>query len=141
MSRKGPIILVEDDVDDQSMMEEVIREVGIENQLIFFSNGPEAFAYLKTTKSQPFLIFSDINLPIQSGIEFKKSVDADPQLRQKSIPFIFFSTSTDKQSVTTAYTEMTVQGFFKKKNTYAELVRTVGIIMDYWKLCQHPNSD
>ena len=64
MSRKGPIVLVEDDVDDQSIMEEVIREVGINNQLIFFSNGPEAFKFLKTTKSQPFLILSDVNLPI-----------------------------------------------------------------------------
>lgn len=84
---------------------------------------------------------SDINLPLQTGIEFKKTIDEDHQLRQKSIPFIFFSTSVDSNAVTQAYGEMTVQGFFRKSSSYEELKRLVRLIMDYWKLCKHPNSE
>jgi CheY-like chemotaxis protein len=140
MAKSGPIIIVEDDLDDQNILEEAIRETGTTNEIIFFANGPEALDFLKKTKSQPFVILSDINLPIQTGIEFKKKIDSDPQLRQKSIPFIFFSTSVDKGSVTTAYTEMTVQGFFKKSDSYDELKHLVKLIMEYWKYCKHPNT-
>jgi CheY-like chemotaxis protein len=140
MAKSGPIVIVEDDLDDQTILEEVIKETGTTNELLFFTNGPAAFEFLKTTTSQPFLILSDVNLPIQSGIEFKRSIDADPQLRHKSIPFVFFSTSVDKTFVTQAYTEMTVQGFFKKATSFDELVKVMRLIMDYWKLCKHPNT-
>jgi len=140
MAKSGPIVIIEDDLDDQNILEEAIRESGTTNEIIFFSNGPDAFQFLKSTKSQPFVILSDINLPVQTGIEFKKQVDHDPELRQKSIPFIFFSTSVDKEAVTTAYSEMTVQGFFKKSNTYEELKSLIRLIMSYWKICKHPNS-
>jgi len=140
MAKSGPIVIVEDDLDDQNILDEAIRESGTKNEIIFFSTGPSAFEFLKQTKSQPFLILSDINLPVQTGIEFKKRIDEDPELRQKSIPFIFFSTSVEKSAVTKAYTEMTVQGFFKKSNTYDELKSVIRLIMDYWKLCKHPNT-
>lgn len=141
MAKNGPLIIVEDDPDDQGILEEIIRETGVKNELIFFTNGPAAFDFLISSETQPFLILSDVNLPIQSGIEFKKQIDSNPYLREKSIPFVFFSTSVEKSAVKTAYTQMTVQGFFKKETTYNDIRKTIAIIMEYWKLCKHPNSD
>lgn len=140
MAKSGPFIVVEDDRDDQEIMLEIIKGVGVPNQLILFNRCKPAFSYLKTTLEQPFLILCDINLPQQSGLDFKKQIDADPQLRQRSIPFIFFSTSDDPRTVTEAYTKMTVQGFFKKEAKLAALNETIKIITDYWKLCLHPNT-
>ena len=141
MALSGPIIVVEDDLDDQTILEEAIRDSGTTNEILFFSNGPVAYDFLKTTEKQPFLILSDINLPLQTGIQFKKSIDDDQYLRKKSIPFIFFSTSVDSTAVTRAYVELTVQGFFRKSSSYEELKRVIRLIMDYWKHCRHPNSD
>src|SRR5690606_32078869 len=140
MAKSGPIIVLEDDLDDQSILEEAIRESGTSNEILFFINGPSAFDFLKSTETQPFLILSDVNMPMQTGIQFKKKIDQDTQLRKKSIPFIFFSTSADSDSVTKAYHEMTVQGFFRKSNSYGEVKNTIKLIMDYWRHCQHPNS-
>ena len=140
MSKLGPIIIVEDDLDDQEMIQEAMHELGIKNELVFFDRSLKAFDFLKSSSQQPFLILSDVNLPIQNGIEFKRQIDEDRQLRQKSIPFVFYSTAVDKNSVDTAYQELTVQGFFKKKNKYDELKSDLKLIVDYWRTCKHPNS-
>ena len=140
MSKLGPIVIVEDDLDDQEMIQEVMEELGIKNELVFFDRSLKAFEFLKSTTQQPFLILSDVNLPAQNGIEFKRQIDEDRQLREKSIPFVFYSTAVDKNSVNTAYQELTVQGFFKKKNKYEELKKDLKLIVDYWTTCKHPNS-
>lgn len=138
--KNGPIIIVEDDVDDKDILEEIIHTLEVPNKLIWFNNCMSAFDYLKTTIDQPFLIFSDVNMPRESGVEFKKRIDADHELRRKSIPFVFYSTSADQKTVNEAYTKMTVQGFFKKSHDYDEIMHNIKVIIDYWKICKHPNS-
>ena len=140
MSKYGPIIVIEDDQDDQSFLQEVVKELNVPNVLQFFTNTSSAYQYLIETPLQPFFILCDINLPVESGIDFKKRIDLNPYLRQKSIPFLFFSTAVDKGIVTKAYTELTIQGFFRKENTLDDLKKTIAVIVDYWKLCHHPNT-
>lgn len=140
MAKPGPIIVVEDDPDDKDILEDVLKDLNIPNKLIWFTNGPAAFHHLKTTSEQPLIILSDVNLPIQSGIEFKRQVDSDSELRQKSIPFVFFSTSIDQLAVNEAYTKTTVQGFFQKPGNYDQIKNVIKVIVEYWKICRHPNS-
>lgn len=140
MSLAGPVIVIDDDRDDQELMQDAFIDIGFTNQLVFFDTPGRAMAYLKTTTEKPFVILSDVNLPQQNGIDFKREIDSIPYLRQKSIPFIFFSTFVDKRVVETAYNELTIQGFFKKSSNYEELKNIVKHIMEYWKICQHPNS-
>ena len=141
MSLKGPLIIVEDDADDEDMLREVLTELKVQNEIIVFNNAGSAFSFLRTTPSAPFLILSDVNLPGQNGLEFKREIDQDPELRRKSIPFLFYSTSVDQRIVNEAYGEMTVQGFFLKQHTYDDILTVVKHIIDYWKFCRHPNSD
>lgn len=141
MVKSGPIILVEDDIDDQEMIGKAIREAGVSNEIIYLNNGAEALEFLKTTTIQPFIILCDLNMPKINGIELKMRIDEDKELRKRSIPFVFFSTSTNKMAVTLAFTKMTVQGFFEKNENYQELVRTLKVILDYWRECKHPNVE
>ncbi|MDB5225923.1 MAG: response regulator receiver protein [Bacteroidota bacterium] len=140
MSKSGPIIVIEDDKDDLELFQEVIGELKINNKLISFVNCLDAYDYLQTTSDQPFIIFCDVNLPQQNGIEFKRNIDHDPHLRKKSIPFVFYSTSVAHDVVNEAYTQMTVQGFFQKPNSYKEIKHLITLVIDYWKLCHHPNG-
>ena len=132
--------MIEDDVDDKEVLEGILKELNVANKLIWFNKSDDAFKYLKATSDKPFIIISDVNLPIENGIEFKKRVDADPQLRHKSIPFIFYSTSVNQKTVTEAYTQVTVQGFFQKGSTYDEIKTHIKLIVEYWQVCRHPNS-
>ncbi|MFT3908406.1 MAG: response regulator [Ferruginibacter sp.] len=138
MPKDGPIIIIEDDMDDRFTLEEALKEANVSNDLVFFDNGPDAFEFLKSTKRQPFIILCDVNLPRQNGIEFKRELDNDPAMRAMSIPFIFYTTFVSQYAVNEAYKNMTVQGFFQKNNTHKELKDVVRIIIDYWRICRQP---
>ena len=140
MAKSGPIVILEDDEDDQDILEEIFMKLNVKNKLVWFTTTDDAFKFLQTTSEQPFIIFSDVNLPRQNGIEFKRRIDSDKELRKKSIPFIFYSTSVDQQQVNEAYTHMTVQGFFQKGISYEEIKTDIKVILDYWQACRHPNS-
>src|SRR6187402_3045725 len=115
--KSGPIIVLEDDADDHDILEAVLEDLNITNKIVWFTRADEAFDYLNSTSDQPFIIFSDVNLPGQNGLEFKRRIDAHPYLREKSIPFVFYSTAANEQIIKEAYTERTVQGFFQKTTT------------------------
>ncbi|HEX8562301.1 MAG TPA: response regulator [Flavobacterium sp.] len=141
MSKSGTIVIVEDDADDKELLEITIRDLGYSNKIRWFRFAREAWDFMKATDESLFIIFCDVNLPKLSGLEFKKQIDDDPELRKKSIPFVFFSTSSNQHEVNTAYTEMTVQGYFVKGNSMDEIKRLVKLILEYWMACKHPNID
>jgi CheY-like chemotaxis protein len=139
MPTSGPIIIVEDDFDDQEILKEVFEELGIPNILHFFSSCIKALDYLLTTLEKPFLILSDINLPVMSGIELKQRINSNDYLRKKSIPFIFLSTSPNTMVIEQAY-QMQVQGYFVKPTKLIDLKEMVQLIIEYWKTCRHPSA-
>lgn len=136
--KNGPIILVEDDPDDQEFIVDALRTLDVKNEVKIYDNGQKALEFLLTTDIQPFLIISDVNLPIMNGLQLKSEIQATPRLKSKSIPFIFLSTSADLKAVTEAF-NLQVQGFFVKENTYRGIQEQLKQIMDYWKSCRHPN--
>ncbi len=138
--KSGPIIIIDNDVDDQEVFQDVLKSLHVSNELVVLGSCDDGLTYLRATSSQPFIIFCDINLPGLGGLEFKQKIDNDPQLRKKSIPFVFYSTSVDQKTVNEAYTQMTVQGFFQKKNSVEEIKNMVQLILNYWSECKHPNT-
>lgn len=138
--KSGPVILVEDDADDKDVFLDILKDLMIPNPIVWFKNGDDAFSYLATTTEQPFIIFCDVNIPGLTGLEFKRRIDEDKALRKKSIPFVFCSTAVSQKIINDAYTHMTVQGFFQKKNSYDEQKKMIKLIVDYWEECRHPNT-
>lgn len=137
--KSGPILLIEDDVDDQEFIIDALRVLGVKNPVEIFDNGQKAYNFLLTTEVQPFLILSDVNLPIMNGLQLKAEIQQNEFLRDKSIPFVFLSTSADTKAVYEAF-QLNVQGFFVKENTYDGIQKQLKQIVDYWKNCRHPNS-
>ncbi len=140
MAKAGPIVIIEDDYDDQEFIHDTLKELQIPNTIIFFSNTTDAFMYLKSTHDSPFLIICDINLPGTNGLEFKQQLDADDYMRERSIPFVFLTTSASKPAVKEAFTQMTVQGFFEKTTSLTFMKNMLRAIIEYWTLSKHPNS-
>ncbi|KAB7733151.1 response regulator [Rudanella paleaurantiibacter] len=139
MSLKGPIISVEDDEDDQYLIGETLKNLGVPNEVRFFPNGEAALQYLETTTEQPFLILCDINMPLMNGLELRQRILANQHLAQKAIPFIFLTTAATPQIIRTAY-DATVQGFYKKATDYASMQHQLKLIIDYWQHCMHPTN-
>jgi CheY-like chemotaxis protein len=137
MNKGGPIIIIEDDLDDQELLVEVFKELNYPNEIIFFNDGEEALTYLINSSVEPFIIFSDINMPKLNGVELREKVHNNEDLRIKSIPYLFFTTSAEQKHVVEAYSK-SIQGFFIKPNQYDKLKKIIHTIVEYWVECESP---
>ena len=138
MNKRGPIIIIEDDMDDQDILADIFKELKLDNKLIFFGDSEQALEYLTGTGIEPFLVLSDINMPKLNGMELREKVHNNEDLRLKSIPYLFFSTSAEQRHVIDAYSR-SIQGFFIKPNNYDKLKSTIIKIVEYWQECVSPN--
>ena len=139
MNKNGPVVIIEDDEDDQLILNEIFKSLNYKNAIIFFKDGNDALDYLNKTDIIPFLILSDINMPKINGFELRAKVHTNELLNIKCIPYLFFTTTADKKSVIDAYS-MSVQGFFIKPNSHQKLQSTITKIMEYWKECIAPSE-
>jgi CheY-like chemotaxis protein len=139
MNKEGPIVIIEDDPDDQEILQEVFNSLDYENEIKFFFDGELALEYIRKEDVVPFLILSDINMPKLDGFQLKKKVQTDAELQIKCIPYLFFTTASDKKSVIDAYS-VSAQGFFIKDQSHSELKKTISIMIEYWRRCYSPNQ-
>lgn len=135
----GPIIIIEDDPDDQDVYKETIDAIRIPNDIRFFNGAREALDYLSNTEEQPFIILSDINMPGMTGLELRKQIQDDPYLCTKGIPFVFISTNAANVSVRHTHA-LSVQGYFEKPHTMDEMKTMFRTLFAYWEMCKHINN-
>jgi CheY-like chemotaxis protein len=138
MNKKGPIIIIEDDEDDQAILTQIFKTLNYENQIVFFSDPEEALTALTTSDVEPFIVLSDINMPKLNGLELREKVHNNEDLRVKCIPYLFFTTSAEQDHVIDAYSK-SVQGFFVKPDSFAKLEQMIRRIVEYWQDCVSPN--
>jgi CheY-like chemotaxis protein len=139
-SRIGPIIIIEDDIDDQDLLKDVFRNLKVTNELKFFNNAADVYSYLETTTDKPFIIFSDINMPVMSGANLKRKINETAHIRRKSIPFVFLTTTSAHEAVLDAY-ESLAQGFFTKPDNMEAFRHMIEMILNYWKISKHPDPN
>ena len=139
MDKNGPIIIIEDDLDDLDLLREIFNTLEYQNEIVFFDDGFKALSYLSLPGVNPFLILADINMPRLNGFQLRNRIFSDKALNMKCAPYLFFTTAGDKTTVDTAYA-LSVQGFFKKPRTIEDMKITIKIIVDYWKVCISPNE-
>jgi CheY-like chemotaxis protein len=133
-------MIVEDDADDITIMQELMDQLQVKHPLIFFETGDAAFNYLMSTEQKPFLIICDVNIPKLNGIEFKQKIDRTDYLRAKSIPFVFFSTADNETAVNTAYRKTNMQGYFRKSMNVSEMKQQLETILAYWSIALQPTA-
>ncbi len=139
MNKNGPIIVIEDDLDDQEMLAEIFLKLGYKNKICFFADGNKALEFINLTDVQPFLILCDINMPRINGFELRNKIFTNAELHTKCIPYLFFTTSATKKAVMDAYA-LSVQGFFIKPSTMQGLESVIKKIVEYWKDCIAPSE-
>ena len=105
MNKTGAIIIIEDDSDDQEMFSEVFKELNYKNEIVFFNDGQEALTYMTAKTTEPFIVFSDINMPKLNGMELRKQIHENEDMRLKTIPYLFFTTSAAQEAVVDAYSK------------------------------------
>jgi CheY-like chemotaxis protein len=98
MRRNYPILVVDDDPEDQMIFREYLNEFGIQGIAHFVSNGKQAMDYLEGIKEEcdqlPSLVILDLNMPVLNGIQTLRQMKN--MGRYRYIPVIVFSTSANE---------------------------------------------
>ncbi len=87
-----PLMMVDDDQDDAVIFARRLKDAGIQNQLLHFRNGGDAFMFLrqfcvgeKALDDRPCLVFLDVNMPSLSGFDVLAWARQQPALQGMKI--------------------------------------------------------
>jgi CheY-like chemotaxis protein len=86
------LFIIDDDIEDQEIFIEAVREVSENIHCSSSTSGEEALTHLEhEIKTPPDLIFLDLNMPKLNGKQILREIKKTPRL--KAIPVIMYSTS------------------------------------------------
>jgi CheY-like chemotaxis protein len=139
MNKKGPIVLIDDDQDDLTLLIEIFAEFNLPNEIHLFKSSESLLNFLRKPGVDPFLIISDINMPVTNGIKLREMILADPDINSRGIPYIFFTTSSMLKVASNKKGE-SLQGVFKKPARHSEWKETLMSIVKYWSLSMPPDE-
>ena len=136
----GEIILIDEQKYEKEIMSVTLDQLRYEIHIKYLNRAEDALDYLKHSRKEIFLIIADYNLSErEGGFHLKKIIDADPELKSKSVPFVFSCAEPTKQEIDKAY-QYNIQGFFKKPQSMEKLNVILDVIIKYWVINKHPNK-
>lgn len=117
MREKFTIVVADDDLDDQNLIEQSLKDCKVEVKLVAVYDGIKLMDYLlkrhshRNNSDTPDLILLDLNMPLMDGFEALKEIRKYPQL--KNIPLYVVTTSRNKEDKQRAL-ELGASGFYSK---------------------------
>jgi CheY-like chemotaxis protein len=136
---KGSFVFIDDSKEEQILLKEAVKELGLKNKVHFFKDGQEAFRFLKETKENIFLILSDINMPVMDGLQLKRLIELTPEVKLKAVPFVFHTQVETAAEVRAAYAN-NIQGYIRKASSLEGTVNSLRRIISMWNECIHPKD-
>ncbi len=138
-----PILLVEDNPDDEELTLLALKDDKIANDVVVTRDGVEALDYMFATgkfagrkpSETPALILLDLKLPKLSGLDVLKRLREDP--RTKTIPVVILTSSNEEQDIVASY-QLGVNSFVRKPIDFHEFQKVVKEIGVYWLLVNQP---
>ena len=138
-----PILLVEDNADDEALTMRAFRRNNIRNEIIVARDGAAALEYLFGTGAYqgrdpldlPQVVLLDLKLPKVDGLEVLKRVRADS--RTAILPVVILTSSKEQQDIINGY-KFGCNSYVRKPvdfDQFMEAARQLGL---YWLLLNEP---
>jgi CheY-like chemotaxis protein len=131
--REAPILLVEDNPDDEALTRRAFDRSNVVNSLEVVRDGQEALDYLfgdeEPAMVLPALILLDLKLPKVDGLEVLKQIRAHD--RTKLIPVVILTSSREETDLVAGYGSG-ANSYVRKPvdfDQFSESVRQLGL---YW---------
>lgn len=143
MVTERPIMLVEDNPDDEALTLRAFTKNRIANQVIVARDGVEALDYLLGPNSPatrdvnllPAVILLDLKLPRIDGLEVLRRIRADK--RTSLLPVVILTTSKEQQDIHEAYS-LGANSYIRKPVDFEKFIYTVGQMGLYWLALNEP---
>jgi two-component system response regulator len=130
MQTYPPILLIEDNPDDELLTRRALEKNGLMNPLVCARDGVEALDLLHgPTPIWPAIVLLDLNLPRVGGLEVLHRLRADE--RTRGLPVVVLTTSDEERDVVASYQEG-ANSYVRKPVSFEDFVRAVGQIGVYW---------
>ena len=123
MSKKRTFFIIDDDIDDQELFKEAVKEVDSSIECISASDCEKALKLLKNGEIEiPDIIFLDLNMPRLNGKQCLAELKKEARL--KHIPVIIYSTSSEKRDIEET-SRLGAAHFLTKPNKFEELCKAI----------------
>jgi len=140
------IMVVEDNPDDQFLIQQAFKKIGITEPIQIVNDGSEAIAYMmgdgkysdRTKYAYPSFVITDLKMPLNDGFAVLEFLSSNPEWRV--IPTVVLSASSDPDDIKKAYM-LGASSYHIKPPTHEELQRQLAVINAYWVTCQIPEVD
>jgi two-component system response regulator len=128
--KKGTILLVEDNPDDEKLTLRALKKNNIANPVKVARDGQEALDYLfDDSQALPAVVLLDLRLPKVNGLEVLKRMRADPL--RKLVPVVVLTSSKEESDLVRAYS-IGANSYIRKPvdfEQFSDAVRHLGM---YW---------
>ena len=143
MTTERPILLVEDNPDDEALTLRAFSKNRIGNEVIVARDGVEALDYLFGTGASanrdmsvmPAVILLDLKLPRVDGLEVLRRIRADE--RTNLLPVVVLTTSKEQQDIYDAYS-LGANSYIRKPVDFEKFINAVGQLGLYWLVLNEP---
>jgi CheY-like chemotaxis protein len=131
------ILLVDDDEVDIRTVQRAFEKANVTNRLFIAHDGIEALEMLRngSVPKRRRIVLLDINMPRMNGIEFLRTVRADPEL--KSLTVVMLTTSQNDRDRIDAH-QLNIAGYLLKPVTFATFADVMATLQKYWMLMELP---
>ena len=128
------IIMVEDDDGHARLIEKNIRRAGVNNEIMPFTDGTSALAYLLgpdgsgvVSAGRQLLILLDLNLPDMTGVDILAKIKGNTHLKRS--PVVVLTTTDDSREIQRCY-DLGANVYITKPVNYegfANAIRQLGL--------------
>ena len=135
----NPILLVEDNPDDEALTLRAFKKSNISNEVVVVRDGAEALDYIFPPEGAdtpcPALILLDLNLPKVGGLKILRRMHADP--RTQLIPVVVLTSSKLEEDILDSYRNG-ANAYVRKPVKFAEFADAVRAVGVFWLLLNEP---
>lgn len=135
----NPILLVEDNPDDEALAVRAFQKSNMRNEIIVARDGQEALDFLFAEGSYadrniailPAVILLDLKLPKIDGLGVLKRIRENPAT--KKLPVVILTSSKHDEDLIESY-KLGANSYVRKPVDFNEFVSAVGQLGMYWLL-------
>jgi two-component system response regulator len=135
MTSLRPILLVEDNPDDERLTFRALRRGNLANEILIARNGEEALNLLFALELLPCVVLLDLKLPKIDGLEVLRRIRANERTRLQ--PVVILTSSSEDRDIIESYS-LGANSYVQKPVEFEQFTEAVHQLGLYWALINEP---